>query len=95
MAIRSHDRIRPKPSFASSHAAHGRGVGEVAADHVQQPIASTLVWALTTAARIWHAEGYTRPLQVVLDEALEVVERGLRLDGHVGDDEATAAVAER
>ncbi len=45
-----------------------------------QVIASTLVWALTTAARIWHTEGYTRPLQLVLDEALAVVERGLRLD---------------
>jgi AcrR family transcriptional regulator len=47
-----------------------------------QVIASTLVWALTTAARIWHAEGYTRPLQPLLDEALAVVERGLRLEQH-------------
>ncbi len=45
-----------------------------------QVIASTLVWALTTAARIWHTERYTRPLQQVLDEALAVVEGGLQLD---------------
>jgi AcrR family transcriptional regulator len=45
-----------------------------------QVIASTLVWALTTAARIWHAEGYTRPLQPLLDEALAVLEHGLRLE---------------
>ena len=46
-----------------------------------QVIASTLVWALTAAARRWHAEGYERPLQPLLEQALGVVERGLRLDG--------------
>jgi AcrR family transcriptional regulator len=45
-----------------------------------QVVASTLVWALTAAARIWHAEGYARPLQPLLDEALGVVEQGLRLE---------------
>lgn len=45
-----------------------------------QVIASTLVWALTAAARKWHAEGYVRPLPALLEEALGVVERGLRLD---------------
>lgn len=45
-----------------------------------QVIASTLVWALTAAVRRWHADGYARPLQLLLEEALEVVERGLQLD---------------
>jgi AcrR family transcriptional regulator len=56
--------------------ASGRAAGELDI----QVIASTLVWALTTAARIWHAEGYTRPLQPLLEEALAVVEHGLRLE---------------
>jgi AcrR family transcriptional regulator len=46
-----------------------------------QVIASTLVWALTAAVRRWHVDGYARPLQLLLEEALEVVERGLQLDG--------------
>jgi AcrR family transcriptional regulator len=44
-----------------------------------QVIAATLVWSITAAARAWHAEGYARPLQEVLDQALAVVENGLRL----------------
>jgi AcrR family transcriptional regulator len=47
-----------------------------------QVIATTLVWALTTAARIWQTEGYARPLQPLLDDALAVVEHGLRLEEH-------------
>jgi AcrR family transcriptional regulator len=45
-----------------------------------QVIASTLVWALTAAARKWHTEGYVRPLQPLLEQALDVLERGLTLD---------------
>jgi len=45
-----------------------------------QVIASTLVWALTAAARAWHAAGYQSPLQSLLEQALEVVEGGLRLE---------------
>jgi AcrR family transcriptional regulator len=45
-----------------------------------QVIASTLVWALTAAARAWHAAGYQGPLQSLLEQALEVVEGGLRLE---------------
>jgi AcrR family transcriptional regulator len=58
----------------------GRAAGRSATDLDVQVIASTLVWALTTAARIWHAEGYARPLPSLLDEALEVVEQGLQLE---------------
>jgi AcrR family transcriptional regulator len=57
-----------------------RAAGRDAHELDVQVIASTLVWALTTAARIWHAEGYTRPLQPLLDEALAVVEHGLQLE---------------
>jgi AcrR family transcriptional regulator len=57
-----------------------RAAGRRAGELDIQVIASTLVWALTTAARIWHAEGYTAPLQPLLDEALAVVQRGLRLE---------------
>ncbi len=57
-----------------------RAAGRDANELEIQVIASTLVWALTTAARIWHAEGYARPLQPLLDDALAVVERGLRLE---------------
>lgn len=56
--------------------AAGRDVNELEI----QVIATTLVWALTTAARIWQAEGYARPLQPLLDDALAVVEHGLRLE---------------
>jgi AcrR family transcriptional regulator len=56
--------------------AAGRDAGELDV----QVIAATLVWALTAAARIWHTEGYVRPLQPLLDEALGVVEGGLRLE---------------
>jgi AcrR family transcriptional regulator len=59
--------------------AAGRDAGELDI----QVVASTLVWALTTAARIWHAEGYTRPLPPLLEEALAVVEHGLRLEQQV------------
>jgi AcrR family transcriptional regulator len=45
-----------------------------------QVIASTFVWALTAAARAWHAEGYERPLQSLLEQALNIVERGLLLE---------------
>lgn len=61
-------------------AALARAAGRDAGELEIQVIASTLVWALTTAARSWHAEGYSRPLQPLLDEALAVVERGLRLE---------------
>jgi AcrR family transcriptional regulator len=57
-----------------------RAAGRDASELDIQVIASTLVWALTTAARIWHAEGYARPLQPLLDEALAVLEHGLRLE---------------
>ena len=57
-----------------------RAAGRSASDLDVQVIASTLVWALTGAARVWHAEGYTRQLQELLDEALAVVEHGLRLE---------------
>lgn len=56
-----------------------RAAGRATSDLDVQVIASTLVWALTAAARVWHAEGYIRPLQEVLDEALAVVEGGLQL----------------
>ena len=57
-----------------------RAAGRDANELEIQVIATTLVWALTTAARIWHGEGYARPLQPLLDDALAVVEHGLRLD---------------
>jgi AcrR family transcriptional regulator len=57
-----------------------RAAGRDASELEIQVIATTLVWSLTTAARIWQAEGYARPLQPLLDEALAVVERGLRLE---------------
>jgi AcrR family transcriptional regulator len=57
-----------------------RATGRTSGELDIQVIASTLVWALTGAARIWHGEGYTRPLQSLLDEALAVVEQGLRLE---------------
>ena len=57
-----------------------RAAGRDAHELEIQVIATTLVWALTTAARIWHAEDYARPLQELLDEALAVVEHGLRLE---------------
>jgi AcrR family transcriptional regulator len=57
-----------------------RAAGRDASELEIQVIATTLVWALTTAARIWHAEGYARPLQPLLDDALAVVERGLQLE---------------
>jgi AcrR family transcriptional regulator len=57
-----------------------RAVGREAGALEIQVIASTLVWALTAAARIWHTEGYVRPLQPMLEEALAVVEGGLRLE---------------
>jgi AcrR family transcriptional regulator len=56
--------------------ASGRNRGELEI----QVIASSLVWALTAAARVWHAEGYARPLEALLAEALAVVEHGLRLE---------------
>jgi len=49
-------------------------------DRDVQVIASTLTCALTTAARRWHAEGYRRPLEALLEEALGIPERGLTLD---------------
>ncbi len=57
-----------------------RAVGRDATRLEVQVIATTLVWALMTAARAWHAEGYSRPLQPLLDEALAVVGRGLQLE---------------
>lgn len=57
-----------------------RAAGRDANELEIQVIATTLVWALTTAARIWQSEGYVRPLQPLLDEALAVVEHGLRLE---------------
>lgn len=57
-----------------------RAAGREAGELEIQVIASTLVWALTAAARIWHTEGYARPLQPMLEEALAVVEGGLRLE---------------
>jgi AcrR family transcriptional regulator len=58
----------------------GRAAGRPAGDLDIQVVASTLVWALTVAARIWHTEGYVRPLRSLLDAALEIVEHGLRLE---------------
>lgn len=69
------DQFRQLVAGALARAA-GREAGELEI----QVIASTLVWALTAAARIWHSEGYVRPLQPVLEEALAVVEGGLRLE---------------
>lgn len=43
-------------------------------------VATTLVWAMTAAAKHWHATGYTHPLKDELQRALTVVENGLRLD---------------
>jgi AcrR family transcriptional regulator len=57
----------------------GRAANRDPGDLEIQVIASSLVWSLTAAARKWHEEGYVRPLQTLLEEALTVIERGLRL----------------
>lgn len=43
-------------------------------------VASTLVWAMTAAAKHWHATRYAQPLEHELQRALTVIENGLRLD---------------
>ena len=43
-------------------------------------VATTLVWAMTAAVRHWHATGYAQPLEDELQQALALLENGLRLD---------------
>lgn len=57
-----------------------RASGRPRDDLAVQVIAAALIWALTAAVRHWHAGGYRRPLREELDDALAIVDRGLRLD---------------
>ncbi len=43
-----------------------------------QVTATALVWSLGAAVRHWHAGGYRTRLQDELEEAVEILERGLR-----------------
>ena len=61
-------------------AALGRAAGRRPDDLEVQVVAATLVWSLVVAARHWQAGGYVKPLEQELQAALDVVERGLRLE---------------
>jgi AcrR family transcriptional regulator len=54
-----------------------RALGETQDDLEPQVIASTLIGAMMTAARHWHAHGYRHPITDELERALAIVERGV------------------
>ncbi len=57
-----------------------RASGRDAADLDVQVIASSLLWALMAAVRHWYEHGYETPLADEMEQALNVVESGLKLD---------------
>lgn len=54
--------------------------GLTATDLKVQVVASALVWSMVTATVHWHDAGYSIPLQEEFENALAVLESGLRLD---------------
>jgi AcrR family transcriptional regulator len=54
-----------------------RASGQTSDSLEPQVIAATLIGAMMTAARHWHAHGYREPITDELEGALAIVERGL------------------
>lgn len=67
--------------FAQAIAAMlAEATGRKRGDLDTEVVATTLVWAMTAAAKHWHTNGYAQPLEQELQRALTLVENGLRLD---------------
>lgn len=65
-----------------SHAvaeALARAMGRDAGDLEVQVVAAALVWSMQAAIRCWHAGGQVKPLRDQLDNALAILENGLRM----------------